>query len=183
MSTTRVATIPEIEAAEIYALKNKTYGLTTLRRKHLILLNGRYHFSFVGKSNINHSIEIPEKYWVYLNKTGGNKLLFTHPDGSEVSSEELNDYLRLNMGEYTCKDFRTYSANVLFIKSFLKNSKLGNKPKKIVLQSIDSTASQLGHSRSISRKSYISSGVIDYCLDSFEKASNLDLSELLAKCS
>ena len=84
--------------------------------------------------------------------------------------------------EYTCKDFRTYSANVLFIDSFLKNSKKVLKPthiKKCVLDSIDESAKLLGHTRNISRKSYISNTLLDYCLDSFNKASLLSSAELL----
>ena len=75
-----------------------------------------------------------------------------------------NEYLKKYMGkEYTCKDFRTYSANMLFIKSFLKNSKkIKFSCKKIVLMSIDESAHHLGHTRSISRKSYISENLLDY---------------------
>jgi DNA topoisomerase-1 len=130
---------------EKYAESNKTYGLTTLRQKHFV--DGK--FVFTGKSGISHSIELPSEYLVYLNILSlpeRNKPLFWYRQGSEIkeiSSEELNIFLKENMGkEYTCKDFRTYSANILFIKAFLKNSKK-LKGKKCVLKSIDQTASQL----------------------------------------
>ena len=88
-----------------------------------------------------------------------------------IHSEELNDFLKENMGKnYTCKDFRTYSANILFIKAFLKNSKGNKKSKKIILNCIDSVAEHLGHTRNISRKSYISTNLLDYCYDFFESA-------------
>ncbi len=169
---------------EKYAESNKTYGLTTLRQKHFI--NGK--FVFVGKSGISHSVEIPSNYIQYLNKLmlpGSNKPLFWYRQGSEIkeiSSEELNIFLKENMGnEYTCKDFRTYSANILFIKSFLKNSKTAGNIKKCVIASIDQAASELGHTRTISRKSYISDTLINYCLESFETASRLSVGELLTK--
>jgi DNA topoisomerase-1 len=165
---------------EIYAKQNKTYGLTTLRQKHLIIKDGKYHFSFIGKSSINHSIEIPEKYHSYLKKlitSEKNKPLF-----GIVNSEELNVFLKNNMGDYTCKDFRTYSANMIFIRSFLKHVKNGGNPKKIALTSIDSPANQLGHTRSISRKSYISNNLVNYCIDSFNTASNQDCQDLLNQC-
>ena len=99
-----------------------------------------------------------------------------------ITSDDLYNFLKDNMGkDYTCKDFRTYSANVLFIKYFLKNSKGKFNVKKIILKSIDETAYQLGHTRSISRKSYISNNLIDYCLDSFESAASCSAKELLCK--
>ena len=117
---------------EKYAESNKTYGLTTLRQKHF---TGN-KFVFVGKSKIKHSLEIPECYLKFLKMLylpDPNKPLFWYRENGvngingeikEISSEELNVFLKENMGnEYTCKDFRTYSANILFIKAFLKNSK------------------------------------------------------------
>ena len=47
---------------EIYSKNNKTYGLTTLRKRHLILKNEKYYFRFTGKSNIKHCILVPERY-------------------------------------------------------------------------------------------------------------------------
>ena len=171
---------------EIYAEQNKTYGLTTLLQKHLILKDSSYYVSFVGKSKIKHSILIPEKYNDYIKKLilpNKNKPLFYYfSDDNKIkviSSEELNNFLKEHMGSnYTCKDFRTYSANVLFIKYFLKNAKKG---KKCILQSIDSSAKELGHTRSISKKSYISDNLLNYCIDSFESASLMSPSVLLSK--
>lgn len=168
---------------EKYAESNKTYGLTTLRQKHFV--DGK--FVFTGKSSIKHSMDIPIEYLPYLNQlslSDRNKPLFWYRNGTEIkeiSSEELNVFLKEQMGkDYTCKDFRTYSANILFIKAFLKNCKkiIG---KKCVLKSIDQAASELGHTRTISRKSYISDTLINYCLESFDSASRLNVSELLSK--
>jgi len=173
---------------EIYADQNKTYGLTTLRQKHLIKSNGNYYFSFVGKSKIKHDIEIPNVYNTIINKlvtSNKNKPLFYYDNFKIISSEELNEYLKDNMGkDYTCKDFRTYSANILFIKAFLKNCKSGLAPvKKTILKSIDDSAELLGHTRTISRKSYISNNLIDYCTDNYSDAVRSTLSELLTKAS
>jgi DNA topoisomerase-1 len=166
---------------EIYAETNGSYGLTTLRQKHF----NNNQLSFLGKSNINHTLDIPEKYQVYFKhfkKTNGNGPLFFYNEKKVITSDELNTYLKEHMGnDYTCKDFRTYSANILFIKAFLKNAKNQHKSKKIILKSIDSTAEHLGHTRNISRKSYISNNLLDYCYDSFETASELSPDELLCK--
>ena len=183
---------------EIYADTNKTYGLTTLRQKHLVQENGNYYFNFIGKSKIHHNVLVPPRYHPFLKVLllqNSNKPLFWYNHGSEmkiVTSEMLNTFLKEQMGkEYTCKDFRTYSANILFIKAFLRNSRNPRNPrnprndernaKKIILESIDSSAKDLGHSRNISRKSYISTNLVNYCLDSFESASSESESELLSK--
>jgi len=179
---------------EIYATTNKTYGLTTLQQRHLIFKNGKYYFSFVGKSKISQEILIPDEYQVLIKKFINNKpksLLFYYYSGStikNISSEELNIFLKENMGkEYTCKDFRTYSANVLFIKEFLKSTgnTTGNTRnyKKIVLGCIDKSAEYLGHTRTICKKSYISNNIIDYCLESFPEASKESFSGLLSRVS
>ena len=116
-----------------------------------------------------------------------NKPLFWYRESgkiNEISSEELNTFLKENMGkDYTCKDFRTYSANILFIKSFLKECKKDCKQniKKIILKSIDYAAHFLGHSRNISKKSYISNNLLDYCIDFFDKASHESPNELIYK--
>jgi DNA topoisomerase-1 len=171
---------------EVYAETNGSYGLTTLRQKHLIINGKTFTFSFLGKSNIKHDIDIPIKYHIYLKffkKNNGTGPLFFYGDKKKViHSEELNDYLKEHMGnEYTCKDFRTYSANILFIKAFLKNAKNEQKSKKIILKCIDNVAEHLGHTRNISRKSYISTNLLDYCYDSFETAASSTPEVLVCK--
>ena len=169
---------------EIYAENNKTYGLTTLRQRHLKFVDGVFQLHFTGKSNIKHVVTIPLKYNGWFNelkKSDKNSLLFKY-NSRAVTSEELNDYLKNVMGrEYTCKDFRTYSANMLFINSFLKNCKTVHNPKKCVLKSIDEAAQQLGHTRSVSRKSYISESVVDYCVMSFPEACGCSSASLLSR--
>jgi DNA topoisomerase-1 len=173
---------------EIYAEQNGSYGLTTLRQKHLKATGDCFILQFTGKSNIKHQITIPQEYnpWFrILQLSNKNKPLFYYKTGNEtklISSEELNEYLKQFMGkDYTCKDFRTYSANMLFIKAFKKICLSGKPIKKLVLCCIDEAARCLGHTRTISRKSYISEKLVDYCIDSFDEACGLSSVELLAK--
>ena len=172
---------------EKYAEGNRTYGLTTLRQKHLIDHGDHFRFSFIGKSKIPHNVIVPPEYSYFLRKLilpNKEKPLFWYTANNKmktIDSEELNYFLKDHMGkEYTCKDFRTWSANIVFINAFLKNSKK-DKGKKVVLQSIDESARELGHTRNISRKSYISNTLLDYCLDSFDKASVDTKESLLSK--
>ena len=81
---------------EKYAENNKTYGLTTLRQKHFV--GGT--FSFVGKSGISHTIEVPKNLLSYIKKLqlqGPNKPLFWYSEKNKMKvldSEELNEYLK-----------------------------------------------------------------------------------------
>jgi DNA topoisomerase-1 len=175
---------------EIYASSNKTYGLTTLRQRHLIKSGNVYNINFTGKSHIKHSIAVPERYNVYFNhlkKDNSDNSLFFYNKDKTIDSEDLNEYLKRYMGnEYTCKDFRTYSANILFIHAFLKNARNGGikkNVKSLILECIDSTAQQLGHSRNISRKSYISNTLLDYCSEFFDSASSSTVDELVEHVS
>ncbi len=171
---------------EIYAEQNKTYGLTTLRQKHIHKNGENFYLKFIGKSGIKHSLLVPSDYNTIFSKLKGpsehkNKPFFIF-NGQRIHSDELNNYLKEHMGkEYTCKDFRTYSANILFIKSFLKKCKQSQNPKKVILESIDESARLLGHTRNISKKSYISSQLLDYCLNSFDSASGSSSVSLLSK--
>uniref|UniRef100_A0A6C0I831 DNA topoisomerase n=1 Tax=viral metagenome TaxID=1070528 RepID=A0A6C0I831_9ZZZZ len=169
---------------EKYAEQNNTYGLTTLLQKHLKVDDNNYYISFLGKSKIKHLIKIPEEYNQIITKLklrDPYKKLFHYSNGKTISAEQLNDYLKEHMGDYTCKDFRTYSANTLFIKFFLKNCKKQNNVKKILIKSIDQSAELLGHSRSISKKSYISNHLLDYCVNQFESACVATTAELVSK--
>jgi len=173
---------------EIYSKNNKTYGLTTLLKKHL-KVNDYYSFEFVGKSGIKHNIKINTRYNQILslllkNRNPQDNLFYYHQDNSKINinSDDLNDYIKSNLGkEFTCKDFRTYSANILFIETFLKNSKGNDNIKKIIQKSIEEAALKLGHSKGISKKSYISDSLINYCLDSFDSAVKLSPLELFDK--
>ena len=153
-----------------------------------------YQFSFIGKSNQKHQLEVPMKYKhlisQFITSKKSDPLFYFYPLGGTkqtISSEELNNCLKGYIGdEYTCKDFRTYSANVIFINSFLKNTKKNNKSvtdliDKIILKSINESAEKLGHTKTISKKNYISNKLIDFILSSPEEAAQSSSSALLSK--
>ena len=170
---------------ERYAEENKTYGLTTLQKKHLV--GDKLHF--VGKSGIEHKIsitglcprskEVLQELWKRCKTSKSEIFPYSHVD--------MNNFLKEWMGrEYTCKDFRTFFSNDEFIRSVINSRKeLPKDPskgalKRFILNCIDKSAKKLGHTRSISRKSYISEELIDYCLSQWPKAKKATYSKLFS---
>lgn len=157
---------------EIYAKKNKSYGISSLRKKHVKISNGVIHLKFKGKSNQRLHYTIRNDYYIksikMLMKLDGDKLFqYTTIDDNNVekimniTDRDLNQYIQENMGpEYSIKDFRTYGANYYFIKSLLRETQRRTPSdrraiKKNIIGAFKSTARQLKHTKSISKKSYV----------------------------
>ena len=169
---------------EKYAEENNTFGLTTLKKKHFM---GMDKLHFTGKSGIEHTISIKgvcprtrEVIQHLLSKCKSkNKEVFPY------NPLDMNNFLRKWMkNDYTCKDFRTLFSNKEFIRSFMrKRQDVSKEPskgslKRFVLDCIDDSAKKLGHTRSISRKSYISEELIEYCLGRWDRARGANYSKL-----
>ena len=109
---------------EEYARTNKSYGLTTLRDKHVRLLrDGRASFMFRGKSGRRHEVVLDDRRLVriirHCQQLPGQQLFqYVDDDGRRqpIDSGMVNDYLREAMGDngegFTAKDFRTWGATV-----------------------------------------------------------------------
>ena len=104
-----------------YAADNETFGLTTLRRRHVDASDRRVVFEFVGKSGIDHEVRVADPRLARLvrrcSELGGHEL-FTYLDDNgavrAVSSTDVNDYVRGIIGADTsAKDFRTWGGTVV----------------------------------------------------------------------
>ncbi len=122
--------------------KNPTFGLTTLRRRHLKKRGKHLYFEFLGKRSKFHSIRVPKGK--VLNYVRGR---IKYDKIFPVDANELNKFIG-QYGEFTAKDLRTYSANKIFV---LKMQETDN-----VQKSIEATAEALGNTKKIARDSYIS---------------------------
>jgi DNA topoisomerase I len=153
---------------EVYAREHKSYGVSSLKKIHLTIDGNKLFFRFKGKSNkrLAYSIEDHEltKHLKLLMKLDGDKL-FQYIDENDnirrVTDTDLNQYIQQYMGpEYSAKDFRTYAANMYFVRALLSetNKRTPNNQKKIkknILKALKSTAYYLRHTRAISKKSYV----------------------------
>jgi DNA topoisomerase-1 len=157
---------------EVYARQNRSYGISSLRKKHVKIGPGVIYLRFKGKSGQYLHFTIRNQFYVdsirMLMKLEGDNLfqyITTDPYGNEkimkVNDRDLNKYLQENMGpEYTIKDFRTYGANVYFIKALLNETKRHTPRdrktiKKNIMNAIKSTANKLKHTGTVSKKSYV----------------------------
>jgi DNA topoisomerase I len=159
---------------ECYAKRNKSYGVSSLLKKHIKFNGNKIIFNFKGKSNkrlryvINN--KILKSHISILMKLKGDKL-FQYIDYNEtirkVTDTDINQYIQRYMGpDFTCKDFRTYAANNYFIKSLLKETKKrlpknDKVIKKNILTSLKHTAFYLKHTKAISKKSYVMNFTIE----------------------
>jgi DNA topoisomerase-1 len=160
---------------ERYAKKNKTFGIATLRRKHLTIEGDTLIFEYTGKwgqqqrkvvtdARLRRVVEecaaLPGyEVFKYLDESG---------EVRDVKARDLNAYVKEVMGEkFTPKDFRTW-AGTLF--AAVKLAELGvtedlDMAEKNVLAAVDDVAQRLGNTRDIARASYISPRVIDHYLE------------------
>lgn len=151
---------------EEYAKTNSTYGLTTLRKSHVKVEGNSVTFTFRGKSSKDHSISVADaalarKIRALLRLPGRN--LFQAPKAGggyrAVSSGEVNDYLKtIGNGQFTAKDFRTWSGTVTAAQALLK---AGGKGEVNIKAAIQAASEKLGNTPSIAEKSYIHPAVLE----------------------
>ncbi|MDH4906120.1 DNA topoisomerase IB [Xanthomonas axonopodis pv. ricini] len=151
-----------------YARSNRSYGLTTLRNRHMeFLKGGRARLKFRGKSGQDHDIEVDDKQLVKLIRQcqqlpGQSLFQYRDDDGQlqPVDSGEVNDYLREAMGEdFTAKDFRTWGGTLAALQR-LARLPLPERSNERALKQVQNdvireVADALGNTPSVCRKAYI----------------------------
>jgi len=160
---------------ERYAKKNKTYGIATLRRKHLTIEGDTLIFGFTGKWGQHQrkcvtdaKLRVVVEECVALPGYEIFKYCDEEDDIRDVKARDLNAYVKEVMGpEFTPKDFRTW-AGTLF--AAVKLAEIGatedlDQAEKNVLEAVDDVVERLGNTRDIARASYISPRVIDHYME------------------
>ncbi len=148
-----------------YAKQNKSYGLTTLKNRHVEVEGSTFKFSFKGKSGkmwqlgvtdrriakvIRSCQELPgQELFQYLDDAGETK---------DVTSADVNAYLKEISGEeITAKDFRTWHGTVLAALALHEFQRFDSQAgaKKNIKEAIQTVAARLGNTPTICRKCYI----------------------------
>jgi len=158
-----------------YARSNKSYGLTTMRDKHVIIGSDSVTFQFRGKSGKNHTITLNDRRLARIVKRcrdlPGYELfqyIDQHGQQQTIGSADVNDYLREITGqEFTAKDFRTWAGTVLAALALreLAPHDSATAAKRNIVHAIEHVAEQLGNTPSICRKCYVHPAVLDAYLD------------------
>ncbi|WP_068817633.1 DNA topoisomerase IB, partial [Xanthomonas translucens] len=151
-----------------YARSNRSYGLTTLRNRHLeFVKGGRARLKFRGKGGQEHDIEVDDAHLVKLirgcQQLPGQALFQYRDDDGQlqpVDSGEVNDYLREAMGEhFTAKDFRTWGGTRAALQRLaqLPLPEPGSERALKLAQNavIREVADALGNTPAVCRKAYI----------------------------
>ena len=148
-----------------YARENRSFGLTTLRRRHVSVHGSTLRFSFRGKSGIEHSIAVTDLRLARIVQRCRDlpgQEMFQYVDAFErrqaVTSDDVNAYLREISGrDVTAKDFRTWGGTMhaaLQLRTMGPASSRSEADRNII-RAIDAVAERLGNTRSVCRKYYV----------------------------
>ncbi|MCA1654366.1 MAG: DNA topoisomerase IB [Sphingomicrobium sp.] len=149
-----------------YARKNKSFGATTLRSRHLRKEGRKLKMRFTGKHGIVHELTISDKSLGRIvsrcqDLPGQALFQYVNGDGEPhgITSADVNDYIREAMGgDFTAKHFRTWGASAIAFEQLLAHT----PGERIMVQTVlEPVAAALGNTPAISRKSYVHPAILD----------------------
>lgn len=152
-----------------YAEENRTYGLTTLRRRHVAVRGSRLRFQFMGKSGITHDVSVNDARLARIVRNcaelpGQRLFKYKDSDGEihEVGSADVNTYLQeVTSGDFTAKDFRTWAGSVHALALLRKTpADSESARKKAVVAVIKVVAQRLRNTVAVCRKCYVHPDVL-----------------------
>ena len=150
---------------EEYARSNHSFGLSTLRTRHVSVRGAAIRFAFRGKSGRMHEVEVEDPRVARTLRRCRElpgQLLFQYLDGGEprkLTSSDINDYLRDAMGEeFTAKDFRTWSASVIVARELFDPAP-ATPPS--LREAIRVAADELGNTPAVCQRSYVHPDVLE----------------------
>jgi DNA topoisomerase I len=163
-----------------YAKESRTYGITTLTRRHITVRGTRISLCFRGKHNVQVRTTLVDEELAAAMKDllavqkGGRVFRFRQEDGTlaNLTSRQLNEYVKEHMGpDYSAKDFRTWGGTLLAAIGFAERAVRDGFPetptdeKRAIAAVMRVVAQQLGNTPAVCRASYVSPAVVDQYLD------------------
>lgn len=153
-----------------YSRENKSYGVTTLENRHVKVGKDNITIDFVGKKGVRNTCKLRNKKLSKNLRTkkkilSKNDRIFTYRVKNKyynVNSSDVNKYLK-QFGNFTAKNFRTWSANIEFISEILKEDivETETKKKKVVTEVLKKVADKLHNTPSVCKNNYIDPYLID----------------------
>ena len=159
--------------SDAYTDDHGSFGLTTLERRHVARQGDKLVFSFVGKSGVEHSIEIDDALSVAAVETmrrrkSKDQRLMAYKEvrrWAALDASRVNEYLREFIGaDMTAKDFRTWHATVIAASALAGSDEPGDtraSRKRAVRQAMVEVAEYLGNTPAIAKSAYVDPRVID----------------------
>jgi DNA topoisomerase-1 len=148
-----------------YARANHSYGLTTLRRKHVQIKGTMLRFSFRGKSGVEHSVAINDPRLARIVQRCQHlpgQEIFQYLDASgkrrPILSDDVNGYLREISGrDITAKDFRTWGGTMVAAEQLraIGPATSRSEADRNIVRALDAVAERLGNTRTVCRKYYV----------------------------
>jgi DNA topoisomerase-1 len=160
---------------EEYSRTNGSFGLTTMRDRHVAITRGSVRFGFRGKSGIRHRVDLADPGLARVVRRcrelpGQDLFQYLDDEGQpqNVESDDVNQYLREIAGEeFSAKDFRTWAGTVLAALALREFEAFDTKTqaRKNVVRAIERVAERLGNTPTVCRKCYVHPEIIDAYLD------------------
>ncbi|HEV8587228.1 MAG TPA: hypothetical protein VGQ72_00010 [Pyrinomonadaceae bacterium] len=163
--------------SEVYASEHGSYGVATLRPRHVAVKGSTILFRFRGKSGVMHESQLEDRQIARLIRQllkHPNRRVFKHENGEgtliDVKAQTINTYIREIMGQnFSAKDFRTWSGTLVFACSLARRRAADpdheRSEKRVIVAGVKETARALGNTPAVCRSSYICPAVIE----AFEK--------------
>jgi len=158
-----------------YARANGSFGLTTMRVRHVDVAGSAVRFEFRGKRGIEHCVDLHDRRLARIvrqcQELPGHELFqWTDAQGARtpVDSSDVNAYLReLTGDDFTSKDFRTWAGTVLAATALAGVAPGATEAmaRRNVGRAVDAVARRLGNTKAVCRQSYVHPAVIDAYLD------------------
>jgi len=154
-----------------YARANRSFGLTTLRRRHVRVDGALLQFSFRGKSGVEHTMAVADPRLARIIQRCRDlpgQEMFQYLDDSKkrqtVSSDDVNAYLREITGrDVTAKDFRTWGGTMLAAVELRAMGPASSRSEadRNIVRAIDAVAERLGNTRAVCRKYYVHPALVE----------------------
>jgi DNA topoisomerase-1 len=158
-----------------YARLNRSFGLTTLKSRHVHVRGTSVRFRFRGKSGQQHEVGLRDRRLASIVRRcqdlpGQELFQYVDADGEahDVASDDVNDYLReISGADITAKGFRTWAGTVLAYRALraLAPETDERAARHNVVEAVRLTAGRLGNTPAVARKSYVHPAILEAYLD------------------
>ncbi len=158
---------------EEYARDNGSFGLTTLRSRHVDVCGSKLLFRFRGKSRKDHVVTVEDRRLARIVQRCHDlpgQILFQYVDDQgerrTVEADDVNAYIRSIAGDFTAKDFRTWAGTVLTACALAERAaRDGPGTNKDIVAAVREVSERLGNTPAVCRRCYVHPTIFDLFLE------------------